>query len=83
MQINWQTGAASAVMQTLYWSVVVKRELSQKAKDSVQRSIFGDAWLSCSRTLSVLDLVVNHLYLHVAFYCRGFTVMSLPSPMNL
>ncbi|TWW58331.1 hypothetical protein D4764_07G0010500 [Takifugu flavidus] len=38
--INRRTGAASAVMRTLHRSVVVKRELSQKAKLSIYRSIF-------------------------------------------
>jgi len=33
-------GAVSAVMRTLYLSVVVKRELSQKAKLSIYRSIY-------------------------------------------
>ncbi|TWW73329.1 hypothetical protein D4764_15G0007230 [Takifugu flavidus] len=33
-------GAVSAVMRTLHRSIVVKRELSQKAKLSIYRSIF-------------------------------------------
>ena len=39
-EIDRQIGAASAVVQTLHRSVVVKRELSQKARLSVYRSIF-------------------------------------------
>ncbi|TWW59416.1 hypothetical protein D4764_06G0009460 [Takifugu flavidus] len=39
-EINRQIGAASAVMRTLHRSVVVKRELSQKAKLSIYGSIF-------------------------------------------
>ena len=39
-EIDGQIGAALAVMQTLKWSVVVKRELSQKAKFSINRSIY-------------------------------------------
>ena len=38
--IDRQIDAASAVVQTLSWSVVVKRELSQKARPSVYQSIF-------------------------------------------
>ena len=37
------SGAASAVIRTLKLSVVVKRELSQKAKLSVYRSIYVPA----------------------------------------
>ncbi|KAK0133258.1 hypothetical protein N1851_031223 [Merluccius polli] len=50
MVLNWtrmectlrggQIGVASAVMRTLHRSVVVKRELSRKAKLSIYRSIF-------------------------------------------
>ena len=39
-EIDRQIGAASAVMRTLYRSVVVKRELNQKAKLLIYRSIF-------------------------------------------
>nr|XP_049580440.1 charged multivesicular body protein 1a isoform X2 [Syngnathus scovelli] len=39
-EIDRRIGAASAVMRTLYRSVVVKRELSQKAKLSIYRSIY-------------------------------------------
>ncbi|TWW59251.1 hypothetical protein D4764_06G0007810 [Takifugu flavidus] len=39
-EIDRRIGAASAVMRTLHWSVVVKRELSQKAKLSIYWSIF-------------------------------------------
>ncbi|TWW77650.1 hypothetical protein D4764_12G0010400 [Takifugu flavidus] len=39
-EIHRRIGAASAVMRTLHQSVVVKRDLSQKAKLSIYRSIF-------------------------------------------
>ncbi|TWW81741.1 hypothetical protein D4764_01G0015560 [Takifugu flavidus] len=39
-EIDRRIGAASAVMRTLHRSVVVKRELSRKAKLSIYRSIF-------------------------------------------
>ena len=39
-EIDRWIGAASTVMWTLKWSVVVKRELSQKAKFSINRSIY-------------------------------------------
>ncbi|TWW55955.1 hypothetical protein D4764_09G0010050 [Takifugu flavidus] len=56
-EINRRIGAASAVMRTL--SVVVKRELSQKAKLSIYRSIFvptltygHELWVMTERTRS-------------------------------
>ena len=39
-EIDRQIGAASAEMWTLKWSIMVKRELSQKAKLSIYRSIY-------------------------------------------
>ncbi|TKS65499.1 putative uncharacterized transposon-derived protein [Collichthys lucidus] len=39
-EIDWQIGAASAVMQTLHRSVAVKKELSRKAKLSIYQSIY-------------------------------------------
>ena len=38
--IDRRIGAASAVMRSLYWSVVVKREFSRKAKLSIYQSIY-------------------------------------------
>ncbi|TWW54789.1 hypothetical protein D4764_0289820 [Takifugu flavidus] len=58
-EINRRIGAASAVMRTLHWSIVVKRELSQKAKLSIYRSIFvpiltygHELWVMTRRTRS-------------------------------
>ncbi len=34
------TGAAAAVMQVLYWTFVMKRELSPKTKPSIFQSIY-------------------------------------------
>ena len=42
-EIDRRIGAASAVMRTLHGSVVVKRELSRKAKLSIYQSIFVPA----------------------------------------
>ncbi|XP_061737225.1 uncharacterized protein LOC133539140 isoform X2 [Nerophis ophidion] len=39
-EIDRRIGAASSVMRTLYRSVVVKKELSRKAKLSIYRSIY-------------------------------------------
>ena len=39
-KIDRQIGAAAAEMWSLYWSVVVKREPSRKAKLSIYRSIY-------------------------------------------
>ncbi|KAK0154371.1 putative uncharacterized transposon-derived protein F52C9.6 [Merluccius polli] len=56
-EINRRIGAASAVMRTLHGSVVVKRELSRKAKLSIYQSIFVPAltyghelWVVTERT---------------------------------
>nr|XP_049618290.1 E3 SUMO-protein ligase PIAS2 isoform X1 [Syngnathus scovelli]XP_049618292.1 E3 SUMO-protein ligase PIAS2 isoform X1 [Syngnathus scovelli]XP_049618293.1 E3 SUMO-protein ligase PIAS2 isoform X1 [Syngnathus scovelli] len=58
-EIDRRIGAASAVMRTLYRSVVVKRELSQKAKLSIYRSIYAptltyghELWVVTERTRS-------------------------------
>lgn len=39
-EIDWQIGAASEAMWVMYWNVVVKRELSRKAKLSIYQSIY-------------------------------------------
>ncbi|XP_076876507.1 uncharacterized protein LOC143525918 [Brachyhypopomus gauderio] len=58
-EIDRRIGAASAVMQSLYRSVVVKKELSQKAKLSIYRSIYvptltygHELWVMTERTRS-------------------------------
>ncbi|TWW73543.1 hypothetical protein D4764_15G0009370 [Takifugu flavidus] len=58
-EIDRRIGAASAVMRTLHQSVVVKRELSQKAKLSIYHSIFvptltygHELWVMTERTRS-------------------------------
>ncbi|KAI3377883.1 hypothetical protein L3Q82_008468 [Scortum barcoo] len=40
-EIDRRIGAASAVMRSVYWTVVVKKELSRKAKLSIYRSIYA------------------------------------------
>ncbi|KAK3516276.1 hypothetical protein QTP70_008643 [Hemibagrus guttatus] len=39
-EIDRRVGAAAAVMRSMYWSVVVKKELSRKAKPSIYQSIY-------------------------------------------
>ncbi|KAK3537481.1 hypothetical protein QTP70_012107 [Hemibagrus guttatus] len=39
-EIDRHIGAAAAVMRSMYWSVVVKKELSRKAKLSIYQSIY-------------------------------------------
>jgi hypothetical protein len=58
-EIDRRIGAASAVMRTLHRSVVVKRELSRKAKLSIYQSIFvptltygHELWVVTERTRS-------------------------------
>ncbi|KAK7929267.1 hypothetical protein WMY93_005662 [Mugilogobius chulae] len=57
-------GAASAVMQSLYRTVVVKKELSRKAKLSIYRSIYvptltygHELWVTTERTRSRIQAV--------------------------
>lgn len=40
-EIDGRIGAASAAMRSLYWSVLVKKELSCKEKISILRSLFA------------------------------------------
>ncbi|TWW77646.1 hypothetical protein D4764_12G0010360 [Takifugu flavidus] len=58
-EIDRRIGAASAVMRTLHWSVVVKRKLSRKAKFSIYWLIFvptltygHELWVMTERTRS-------------------------------
>uniref|UniRef100_A0A3B3HQU3 Reverse transcriptase domain-containing protein n=1 Tax=Oryzias latipes TaxID=8090 RepID=A0A3B3HQU3_ORYLA len=58
-EIDRRIGAASVVMRSLYRSVVVKRELSRKAKLSIYRSIYvpvltygHELWVMTERTRS-------------------------------
>ena len=58
-EIDRRIGAASAVMRSLYRSVVVKKELSRKAKLSIYRSIYvptltygHELWVMTERTRS-------------------------------
>ncbi|KAK3516423.1 hypothetical protein QTP70_011957 [Hemibagrus guttatus] len=39
-EIDRRIGAAAAVMRSIYWSVVVKKELSRKAKLSIYQSVY-------------------------------------------
>ncbi|TWW77601.1 hypothetical protein D4764_12G0009910 [Takifugu flavidus] len=70
-EINRRIGAASGVMWTLHWSVVVKRELSRKAKLSIYRSIFvptltygHELWVMTERTRSRVQAA------KMSFLCR-------------
>ena len=70
-EINRQIGSASAVMRTLKQSVVVIRELSQRAKLSICRSIYVPTltsghklWVVTKRTRSQISAV------KISFLCR-------------
>ncbi|KAK7913334.1 hypothetical protein WMY93_013545 [Mugilogobius chulae] len=63
-EIDRRIGAASAVMQSLYRTVVVKKELSRKAKLSIYRSIYvptltygHELWVTTERTRSRIQAV--------------------------
>ena len=58
-EIGRRIGAAGAVLRSLYRTVVMKRELSRKAKLSIYRSIFvhiliygHEGWVTTERTRS-------------------------------
>ena len=63
-EIDRRIGAASAVMRSLYRTVVVKRELNRKAKLSIYRSIYvptltygHELWVVTERTRSRIQAV--------------------------
>ncbi|KAF7641692.1 hypothetical protein LDENG_00274630, partial [Lucifuga dentata] len=56
-EIDRRIGAASEVLRTLYWTVMVKRELSQKVRLSIYQSIYvpiltygHELWVVTERT---------------------------------
>ena len=57
-ELDTRIGKASAVMRALHYSVVVKRELSKKAKLSIFKAVFvpiltdGHAWVMTERMRS-------------------------------
>ncbi|KAJ0002535.1 hypothetical protein NQD34_007684 [Periophthalmus magnuspinnatus] len=70
-EIDRRIGAASAVMRLLYRSVVVKKELSPKAKLSIYRSIYvptltygHELWVMTERTRSWIQAA------EMGFLCR-------------
>ncbi|KAA0706920.1 hypothetical protein E1301_Tti002240 [Triplophysa tibetana] len=70
-EIDRWIGAASAVMRSLYRSVVVKKELSRKAKLSIYRSIYvptltygHELWVMTERTRSRIQAA------EMSFLCR-------------
>ncbi|KAI3371780.1 hypothetical protein L3Q82_024339 [Scortum barcoo] len=61
-EIDRRIGAASAVMRSVYRTVVVKKELSRKAKLSIYRSIYAptltyghELWVMTERTKIIAD----------------------------
>ena len=69
LEIDGRIRAALAVMQTLKQSVVVKRELSQKAKLSIYKSIYVPT-LTYGHELWVVTKIMRSQILHLMqFYC--------------
>ena len=73
-EIDRWIGAASAVMRTLNRSVVVKRELSRKAKLSIYRSIYvptltdgHELWVMTERTRSRIQVAEMSFLIYVFF----------------
>ncbi|KAK3561854.1 hypothetical protein QTP86_017487, partial [Hemibagrus guttatus] len=68
-EIDRRIGAAAAVMRSMYWSVVVKKELSRKAKLSIYQSIYvstltygHELWLMTERpAMATVNLIDAHL----------------------
>ncbi|XP_056588515.1 uncharacterized protein LOC130408985 [Triplophysa dalaica] len=72
-EIDIRIGAASAVMRSLYRSVVMKKELSRKAKLSIYRSIYvptltygHELWVMTERTRSQIQAAEMSLLRRVA-----------------
>ncbi|KAF7656129.1 hypothetical protein LDENG_00046000, partial [Lucifuga dentata] len=70
-EIDRWIGAASEVLWTLYWTVVVKRELSQKARLTIYQSIYvpiltygHELWVMTKRTRSRIQAA------EMRFLCR-------------
>ena len=69
LEIDGRIRAALAAMQTLKQSVVVKRELSQKAKLSIYKSIYVPT-LTYGHELWVVTKIMRSQILHLMqFYC--------------
>ncbi|KAK0144605.1 Craniofacial development protein 2 [Merluccius polli] len=82
-EIDRRIGAASAVMRTLHGSVVVKRELSRKAKLSIYQSIYVPAltyghelWVMTERTRSRVQAAEMSFLRRVARLSRRDRVRS-------
>ncbi len=72
-EIDRRIGAASAVMRSMYQSVVVKKELSRKAKLSIYRSIYvptltygHELWVMTERTRSRIQAAEMSFFRRVA-----------------
>uniref|UniRef100_A0A8C6PI18 Reverse transcriptase domain-containing protein n=1 Tax=Nothobranchius furzeri TaxID=105023 RepID=A0A8C6PI18_NOTFU len=82
-EIDRRIGVASAVMRALYRSVVVKRELSQKAKLSIYRSIYvptltygHEFWVVTEKTRSRIQAAEMSFLLRVAGFSLRDRVRS-------
>ncbi|XDV31537.1 hypothetical protein PO909_002528 [Leuciscus waleckii] len=84
-EIDRRIGAASAVMQSLYRSVVVKKELSRKAKLSIYQSIYvptltygHELWVMTERTRSWIQAAEMSFLRRVAGRSLRDRVSSTP-----
>ncbi|KAK3559185.1 hypothetical protein QTP86_005078 [Hemibagrus guttatus] len=72
-EIDRRIGAAAAVMRSMYWSVVVKKELSRKAKLSIYQSIYvptltygHELWVMTERVRSRIQAAEMSFFRRVA-----------------
>uniref|UniRef100_A0A3P8VZB6 Spliceosome associated factor 3, U4/U6 recycling protein n=1 Tax=Cynoglossus semilaevis TaxID=244447 RepID=A0A3P8VZB6_CYNSE len=82
-EIDRRIGAAAAVMRSLYRSVVVKKELSRKAKRSIYRSIYvptltygHELWVMTERTRSRIQAA------EMSFLQCGITQVTSAAAMS-
>ena len=72
-EIDRRIGAASAVMRTLKRSVVVKRELSQKSKLSIYRSVYVPTLATGHEFLVVTERTRSRLQAEALSFLRRVT----------
>ena len=76
-EIDRRIGAASAVMRTLKRSVVMKRELSQKAKLSIYRSIYIPTLTYGHKLLVVTERMRSRIQAAEMSFLHGVAGLSL------
>uniref|UniRef100_A0A8C6PHS8 Reverse transcriptase domain-containing protein n=1 Tax=Nothobranchius furzeri TaxID=105023 RepID=A0A8C6PHS8_NOTFU len=76
-EIDRRIGAASAVMQVLYRSAVMKRELSQKAKLSIYQSVYVPTLTYCHELWVVTERTRSRIQVAEISFLRRMVGLSL------